>query len=179
MPLSPAAQRFLAGPLLSETDEEARVGLSKVLRETIAPAGASLIAQGVPNDRLWFLIEGSAEIVRIQGGEDKLIARIEAPGIFGATTFFRPGGVGATVSIRTTTPVTLLTLDHEGHDRLRREQPRAAESLALATIRVLAERFDQIDLRVTEYIASHADDHPRSNEWAGFRARLFGEPNII
>ncbi len=176
MALSAAAERFLSGPLLAEVDADARLALSRALVEDRAPDGARLIEQGRPNDRLWFLVQGIVAIVRRVGGEDQVLARFEAPGIFGATSFFRP--TPPTASIRASSDVTFLTLDHTGHDRLRRDEPRAAEALSLAAVRALAERFDLLDVRFTEYLASHAD-HPRGNEWSAFRARLFEEPNII
>lgn len=177
MPLSDAARKFLAGPILSEIDDDARLALSQSLHEENARAGTTLIAEGKPNDRLWFLIDGTADIVRRNADGEQNIARIEAPGIFGATTFFRP--TPPTVSIRATSDVALLTLSHADHDRLRLDSPRAAEALALATVRVLAERFDLLDHRLDEFITSHAPDHPRSSEWGTFRARLFEEPHII
>ena len=178
MALSAAAERFLSGPLLAEVDADARLALSRALVEDRAPDGARLIEQGRPNDRLWFLVEGAVAIARRIGGEDQVLARFEAPGIFGATSFFRPNNP-PTASIRAASGVAYLTLDHAGHDRLRRDEPRAAEALALAAVRALAERFDLLDVRFTEYLASHADDQPRGNEWSAFRARLFEEPNII
>jgi len=177
MSLSDAAQRFLAGPLLSEIDDEARVALSRALKEDHASQGTDMIAEGKANNRLWFLIGGTAAILRHDQHGELPIARIEAPGIFGATTFFRPSP--PTVTIRATSDVALLTLNHADHDRLRSASPRAAEALALATVRVLAERFDLIDQRITEFMASHGSDHPKSTEWTVFRARLFEEPNII
>lgn len=177
MALSDAAERFLSGPLLAEVDDEARLALSRALKDERARLGARLIEEGRPNDRLWFLVEGTASVLRRIGGEEQAIARIEAPGIFGATSFFRPTRPNA--SIRATSDVALLTLDHAAHDRLRRDEPRAAEALALATVRALAERFDRLDLRFTEFLAEKADGHPRANEWSAFRARLFEEPNII
>ncbi len=179
MALHAAAERFLSGPLLAEVDADARLALFRALKEGHARAGARLIEEGRPNDRLWFLVEGTAAVVRRVEGADQAIARIEAPSIFGATTFFRP--TPPTASIRATSDVSLLTLDHAAHDRLRRDEPRAAEALALATVRALAERFDLLDGRFTEFLLSHPDDHgqPRDNEWSTFRARLFEEPNII
>ena len=179
MVLSAAAERFLAGPLLAEVDDDARLALFEATEEGFHRAGASLVAQGTPNGRLWFLIEGVAAIVRrpgVNGDDEEAIARIEAPSIFGATTFFRP--TSPTVTIRAATEVAVRTLDHAAHDRLRRDQPRAAEALALATVRALADRFDLIDLRVAEFLHARADQH-RSTEWTRFRARLFEEPNII
>jgi CRP-like cAMP-binding protein len=177
MALSAAAERFLSGPLLAEVDADARLALFRALEQDHARAGARLIEEGRPNDRLWFLVEGTAVVARRVEGIDQVIARIEAPGIFGATTFFR--GLPPTASVRTTSDVSLLTLDHPAHDRLRRDEPRAAEALALATVRALAERFDLLDGRFTEFLLSHPEDHPRGNEWSSFRARLFEEPNII
>jgi CRP-like cAMP-binding protein len=177
MVLSASTERFMSGPLLAEVDADARLALFRALKSDRATAGARLIEEGRPNDRLWFLLEGTAAVVRRVDGTDQTIARIEAPGIFGATTFFRP--TPASASIRATSDVTLLTLDHAAHDRLRRDEPRAAEALALATVRALAERFDLLDARFTEFLLSHPDDHPRANEWSTFRARLFEEPNII
>jgi len=70
----------------------------------------------------------------------------------------------------------LLTLYHPAHERLRREDSPAAEALAVAAVRVLSERFNELDRMFTDYMARHPDDHPKVNEWAGFRARLFEEP---
>jgi CRP-like cAMP-binding protein len=172
-----AAERFLSGPLLAEVDDDARRALFKALKPEHAVKGTRLIEQGRPNDRLWFLVEGSAAVVRRVEGAEHPLARIEAPGIFGSTTFFRP--TPPTFSIRAAADVSLLTLDHAAHDRLRRDEPRAAEALALATVRSLAERFDRLDLRFAEFLASHPDGHGQANEWSAFRARLFEEPNII
>jgi CRP-like cAMP-binding protein len=81
-------------------------------------------------------------------------------------------------TIRASSDLTLWTLDHPAHDRLRRQDPRAAEALALAVVRTLSERFDLLDRKVSELMAEHDDDHPRVTEWARFRARLFEEPSL-
>ena len=52
------------------------------------------------------------------------------------------------------------------------------QALALAVVRILAERFDLLDKRVSDSLAQHADDHPKVTEWSNFRARLFEEPNL-
>jgi CRP/FNR family transcriptional regulator, cyclic AMP receptor protein len=168
-----AAERFLAEPLLADVDAESRREVLACLSEGRARAGSTLLEQGRPNDRLSFLVEGSATVERSwPGGRKEVLAHLSAPGVFGTTSFFRPNP--PTVTVRATTDVRLLTLDHPAHERLRREHPRAAEALALATVRVLCERFDLLDQRVSDSLARHAADHPRDTEWSGFRARLFG-----
>jgi CRP/FNR family transcriptional regulator, cyclic AMP receptor protein len=172
-----AAERFLAAPLLADVDPELRRVVLDRLEENRAPAGAVLLEQGRPTDHLSFLIVGSATIERVfPDGRKETLATLHAPAIFGTTSFFRPNK--PTFSVRATTDVWLLTLDHPAHERLRRENPKAAEALALATLRVLAERFDLLDQRISEYLLQHSDDHPKVTEWAGFRARLFEDSNI-
>ncbi len=172
-----AAERFMAAPLLADVDREARVALLEALVEARAPAGAVLLEQGHPNDHLSFLIEGVVTVERVLAGHRKeVLATLTAPALFGTTSFFRPNA--PTVTVRATTDVRLLSLYHPAHDRLRRENPRASEALALAVVRVLAERFDLLDHRVTDLLAEHAGDHPKVTEWSNFRARLFEETNI-
>ena len=167
-----AAGRFLEVPLLAGVDAEARRALLEVLVESREPAGSPLMREGRPNDRLHFLIEGSVEVVRSRPGRpEEVLATLAAPSVFGETSFFRLKP--PIVSVRAATPAWLLSLDHEAHDRLRRDDLRAAEQLALAAARVLAERFDLLDRRISDDLDRQADGPRRANEWASFRARLF------
>jgi len=167
-----AAERFLAAPLLAEIDPASRRAVLDSLAEEHAPAGAVLLEQGRPNDQLAFLIEGSVNVIRPSPeGRVENVATLTAPSVFGETSFFR--STPAIVSVRAVQPVWLLTLDHAAHSRLRRENLKAAEQLALAAARVLSERFDMLDKRISDYMAQHPDGHPRATEWSNFRARLF------
>ena len=172
-----AAERFLAAPLLAGVDLEARRAVLECLREGGAREGALLLEQDHPNDRLSILIEGTAVVERTYpGGRKEVLASLTAPAVFGTTSFFGPNP--SSVAVRATSDVAVLTLDHPSHERLRRANPRAAEALALAVVRVLAERFDMLDKRVTESLAEQEHDHPKMTEWSGFRARLFEESSL-
>ncbi|GAC1473687.1 MAG: hypothetical protein NVSMB9_22750 [Isosphaeraceae bacterium] len=171
-----AAGRFLSAPWLADVDPKERPTILEALVEDRAPAGAVLLAQGQPNDHVSFLIEGSATIERRKaGGPLETLAMLNAPSVFGTTSFFCPNP--PTFSVRAATPVWLLTLYHPEHDRLKRVAPLAAEALAVAVIRVLSERLNELDQMFTEYMERHPDDHHKMSEWAGFRARLFEEPS--
>ena len=171
------AEQFLAAPLLVDVDLDARRALLAMLEEGHAPAGAILLEQGEPNDRLSFLIAGSAVIERSHpGGRKETLAHLNAPAVFGTTSFFRP--TPPTITVRASTDVCILTMGHPAHDKLRQEDPRTAEALALAVVRILAERFDLLDKRVSDFLAQHAGDQPKTTEWSGFRSRLFEEPAI-
>ena len=172
-----AAERFLSAPFLAGVNPALRSALLALLSEERAAARTVLLAQGQPNDHLSFLIEGAVTIERVfPEGQKETVTTLSAPAVFGTTSFFRP--TSPSVSVIATTDIWSLTLYHPAHEQLRRENPRAAEALALAAVRVLAERFDVLDKRVSEYLAGQGDDPPKATEWSSFRARLFEEPHI-
>jgi hypothetical protein len=170
-----AVDRFMKAPWLAEVDREPKLALLNALSEERAKAGTILLAQGQPNDHLTFLIDGSVDLERtFENGRKDLVTTLNAPAVFGTTSFFQPKP--PTVTARARTDVWMLTLYHPAHDALRRDSPRAAEALALAVVRTLSERFDLIDRMFTEYILSHPDVPPKTaSEWSRFRARLFEE----
>jgi CRP/FNR family transcriptional regulator, cyclic AMP receptor protein len=173
-----AGRRFMTAPWLVEVDRETKLALLNALAEERAKAGAVLLAQGQPNDRLTFLIEGSVELERtFSTGRKEIVTTLATPAVFGTTSFFQPKP--PTVTARALTDVWMLTLHHPAHDRLRRENPRAAEELALAVVRTLSERFDLLDKLFTDYIAHHPDAWGNAgSEWSRFRASLFEEHKI-
>lgn len=169
-----AAEEFLAAHWLAELDRATKQAVLESLVEEKALKGALLLAQGQPNDHLAFLIKGSVELERtFANGRKELITILNAPAVFGTTSFFQPQP--PTVNVRAESDVWMLTLYHPQHDALRAGNPRAAEALAVAVIRILSERFDLLDTLFTEFIAKHHDESPRVSEWANFRARLFEE----
>jgi CRP-like cAMP-binding protein len=172
-----ATERFMMAPWLAEVDPEIKKAICHVLVETRAPAGATLLAQGQPNDHLMFLIEGTAVVERgFRNGHHELIIPLNAPAVFGTTSFFLP--TPPTVSVRATSDVWVLSLFHPAHETLRRNNPQAAEAIALAVVRALSERFDLIDKLFTQRITLQSSEPVRQSEWAGFRTRLFEEHGI-
>jgi CRP/FNR family cyclic AMP-dependent transcriptional regulator len=169
-----ASERFMAAPWLGEIDQESKRAIFSALVEARAPSGAILLAQDQPNDHLSFLIEGTASVERILASERReVITRLASPAVFGSTSFFRPQP--PSVSVRATSDVWLLSLYHPAHEALRAADPRAAESLALAVLRAVSERFDLMDQYIVEFLARHSNEPEKLSEWARFRARMFEE----
>jgi CRP-like cAMP-binding protein len=173
-----AARRFMAAPWLVEVEREPKLALLNALTEERAAAGTVLLSQGQPNDHLTFIIDGTVELERTFGnGRKEIITTLTAPAVFGTTSFFQPKP--PTVTVRARTDVWMLTLHHPAHNALRRDNPRAAEALALAVVRQLSERFDLIDRLFTDYIAQHHEVPGNTvSEWSRFRARLFDEHRV-
>ena len=169
--------RFLAAPWLEEVDQSIRRRIWLTLQARSAPIGTMLLAQDQLTTQLWFVAQGSVAVERTRPGmlsRPEILAELEGPAIYGTTTFFRDARPSMT--IRTTTPTHGWILDREAYQRLRAEDPPAAEALALTVVKVLSERFDMLDDRLTRLMADHHDDHHRVTEWANFRSRLFEEP---
>jgi len=172
-----ATERFMMAPWLAEVDPEIKKAICNALVEARSPAGATLLAQGQPNDHLAFLIEGSVLIERdFQNGHRELIIPLTAPAVFGTTSLFLP--TPSTVSMRATSDVWVLSLYYPAHETLRRTNPQAAEAIALAVVRALSERFNLIDKLFTQRILQSSSEPVRQSEWAGFRTRLFEEHGI-
>jgi len=169
------ATRFLDGPWLEEVDSSIRLIIWNALEERSESPRTPLLEQNRPNDRLWFVASGSVAVERSKpGGRPEILAELQGPAIYGTTTFFRDSL--PTMTIRATTPIQGWTLERSSYDRLRADHPEAAEALTLTIVRVLSERFDLLDRRLTSMMADHDGDRPRINEWANFRSRLFEEP---
>jgi CRP/FNR family transcriptional regulator, cyclic AMP receptor protein len=172
-----ASQRFMAAPWLGEVDSDSKRAILESLVEARAAKGAVLLEQDQPNDHLSFLIAGTAQIDRtFPDGHREVITTITALSVFGTTSFFRPDP--PSVAVRATSDVWMLSLYHPEHEALRRENPRAAEALAVAILRALSERFDLMDRLFTDFFRKHRDEVVRTSEWAGFRARLFDESGV-
>ena len=172
-----SASRFLESPWLDGVDPLIRRRIWQTLRERSEPIGTALLAQDQPTTQLWFVAEGSVAVERTKPGKSnrpEILAQLDGPAIYGTTTFFRDARPSMTV--RTTTPTHGWTLDRASYERLRTEDPLAAEALALTVVKVLSERFDMLDHRLTSLMADHHDNHHRVTEWANFRSRLFEEP---
>ena len=172
-----AADRFLVAPFLGDLDARARQELLNVLQEHRADAGAVLLEQGEPNDRIFFLIGGTVAISRRSlDGRDEPILDLHAPTAFGETAYFqrRP----QLVTVKAATDLHYLVLLRDAHEVLRRIDPRTSEQLAAAAVRVLASHFELIDQRIAELIARQPDPGSETTEWDRFRARLFGESTL-
>ncbi len=172
-----ATERFMAAPWLAEVDPETKRVICGSLVESRGSAGATLLAQGQPNDHLTFLIAGKADIVRtFSSGRREIITDVTAPAVFGTTSFFQPKP--PTVTVTATSDVWTLSLYHPAHEAMRASNPRAAEALALGVVRALSERFDLIDKLFSEFTMQHSDEPARKSEWAAFRTRLFEDRGI-
>jgi CRP-like cAMP-binding protein len=169
-----AMERCQSAPWIQALDHEARTRLEGVVREVRVEPGSVLFAEGQTNDRVFVLLDGTVAVHRTYTGHaPELVTRITPPGLFGTTTFF--GGKPSRVEARAETPVWVLVLDRAQFDALSEADPRTAAQFARSVIGDLAERFDALDRRVSEFLAHPPSDARRRNEWLEFRSKFFEE----
>ena len=150
-------------------DPGLRRALLAILAEERAPAGAVLLEQGQPNDHLSFLIEGiDRDRADLPRGDEGDRGHAVSPGRLRDDVVL-PADVAERLGPRHGRRLVLDAVPPRARAAPPRD-PRAAEALALAAVRVLAERFDVLDKRVSDYLAGHDDDPPKATEWANFRA---------
>lgn len=75
-------------------------------------AGETIVRQGTPADKLLIMVEGEAEVVREELGQERSIATLSAGQLYGEAAIMRDQPRSA--SVRATTDSRLLTLDRGG-----------------------------------------------------------------
>jgi uncharacterized protein YhbP (UPF0306 family) len=75
-------------------------------------AGETIVRQGTPADKLLIMVEGEAEVVREEHGQERSIATLSAGQLFGEAAIMRDQPRSA--SVRAKTDAKLLTLDRDG-----------------------------------------------------------------
>lgn len=169
----PARAHFMKAAWLPEMEKKSQLALLEVLQEGRAETNQKLMTAGQPNGSITFLLEGTVAITRPypKHGEE-LVAKLQGPAIFGVTSFFSPNA--SIVTARCETPIWYLKLDRAPYKRLREAQPCVSEQLSLGLLLVIAEQFDVLDRKVSEFLASHPQTN-RVSEWNEFRSKIFSD----
>jgi small-conductance mechanosensitive channel/CRP-like cAMP-binding protein len=108
--------------------EETRRGLASDLRYTPFAAGETITHEGALEDGLYMLVSGQA-VVRIgAGGEVREVARLAAGQFFGEMSLMT--GEARTASVVAATDVVCYRVDKPAFERILRETPSIADSIA-------------------------------------------------
>ncbi|MBV9193815.1 MAG: cyclic nucleotide-binding domain-containing protein [Solirubrobacterales bacterium] len=85
--------------------------ITTTLQGQTAAAGDTIVRQGTPADKLLIVVEGQAEVVRDDNGQERQIATLGAGDLFGEVAIMRDQPRSA--SVRATTDIKLLTLERD------------------------------------------------------------------
>ena len=124
-------------PIFAEIGVSAASDLAEILEDNILPAGCTLFSEGQAGDRFYVIVEGQVAIGKALDSGQELLLAMRGPGeFFGEMSLLDPDGL-RTATVRTRTPVRLLSLSRADFDRLLQERP----TLALEMMRVLSLRL--------------------------------------
>ena len=119
-------------------------------------AGEAVFQEGEVSRALWLLLDGKVEVdLNVPKAGEREIAELNAPSMFGESSFFHSHPHSATV--RTLTPVRLLKLDRQRFDQLVADNNEAALRLGVKAAEILAGRLYQTDRFVEKLLESQAD----------------------
>jgi CRP/FNR family transcriptional regulator, cyclic AMP receptor protein len=119
-------------------------------------AGQTILQEGEVSRALWLLLDGTAEVdLEVPKAGERVIAELNAPSIFGESSFFHSHPHSATVKSRTAT--RLLRLDRTRFDQLVSENNVAALRLGVKAAEILAGRLFQTDRFVEKILESQMD----------------------
>lgn len=101
--------------------------------------GTTIMRRGTPSDSVYFVREGSVEVLDEAMGEPVVLARVGPSGVFGEVGFV--DGRDRTQDVVAATDCRLLRLRREAFIRLRDAEPVVFAKLAIALAELLARRF--------------------------------------
>lgn len=97
--------------VITDLPAQATDNITASLQSIEVPAGETIVRQGTPADKFFILVEGEAEIVRDEDGEQTQVASLGAGQIFGEVAIMRDQPRAATV--RATSDARLLALERD------------------------------------------------------------------
>lgn len=156
-------------PAFERVDGAQLQSLSAVGEELVFPAGTDIIVMGSRGDRLFLLLEGSLDILRVDGSAERKLATIEPPAIFGEMELLT--AAPRTATVRSTTPARVFALPFEQLRRRLDDGDVAALQLMRSIAVVLAKRLSATVQKLSEVENDSAGK--RKAELRDFRQKLF------
>jgi ABC-type multidrug transport system fused ATPase/permease subunit len=131
LPIQP--RRLARIPLFAELGSADLEALARRLSVERYRTETNIVRQGEPADRLFFVAEGEVEVlVADQQGRERFVTKLAEGTYFGEIALLGDASARRTATVRSLTPVTLLSLHKEDFQSLLKTQPRIAETVARA-----------------------------------------------
>ncbi len=97
--------------VITDLSTQGGEAITASLQHLEVPAGETIVRQGAPADKFFIVVDGEAEIVRDEAGQQKLVASLSAGQLFGEVAIMRDQPRTATV--RAKGDVRLLALERD------------------------------------------------------------------
>ena len=170
MPTAVVETLLEVAPVFANFSEQDRKDILEVaVEETYAPE-MEIVSRGTAARSMYVVAEGTVEILESSDfDEHTVLGTLIPPCTFGELPFFER--TDHAVTVRTITPVRVLSIERSGFDRLLERQSIAAYKLALNVLLKLGEQMRRIDEWIDQELIR--SDPTRQEVWAEFRAKLY------
>lgn len=157
-------------PIFAGLTAEERAELLDIAGEETYAAGLEIVSRGSFARNLVVLAEGTVEVLEGEDTDEQAaLATLIPPCSFGEVPFFEASEYHVTV--RTLTPVRLLSIERSGFDALIKKQSLAAYKVALNVLLKLGDQMRRVEDWVAEVLGHN--DLSKKQQWAEFRAKLY------
>lgn len=134
--------------------------------------GETILREENSTQNLWIIVRGRCQVVKATKTGARELAVLESCAVFGEMSFFNPAPHSA--SVRALTNGEIMRLSRESYDELEISGSTAAAKIAVNTVKVLAERLQQMD-EFTGRLVDQLDVSGHKKEWWDFRSKLYSE----
>jgi len=114
--------------LFAGLDDDTLMEVASICEEMTVPAGALIIRQGQPGDKVYLMQEGSVGIYHDEGDPTRYLAVPQAPAVFGEMAILSQGHV-RTANVKAITKLRLLAVPIPAFDPFMHRFPKLKENL--------------------------------------------------
>jgi uncharacterized protein YhbP (UPF0306 family) len=107
--------------VFSDLPEAKLAGVAARLGQETVDPGSDVVRQGDPGDRFFMIVEGSVDVLREDGGNERKLASLGPGHFFGEMAILR--GEPRSATVRATQRTTLLAMDADAFRRLLESSP--------------------------------------------------------
>jgi ATP-binding cassette subfamily B protein len=114
------------------------VGLAAALETLEVGPGEVIVRQGAPADRFYIVVDGAVDVIRLEEGEERTLARLRRGQFFGEMAILRD--IPRTATVKSVRSTTLLAMDRDTFRDLVAQSLTTAETFE----RLVQQRLDDI-----------------------------------
>lgn len=112
--------------------------LAEALETVEVGPGEVIVEQGAPADRFYIVVDGAVDVIRLDEGEERTLARLKRGQFFGEMAILR--NMPRTATVRSVRPTTLLAMDRDSFRNLVGRSLTTAETFE----QLVQQRLDEI-----------------------------------
>ena len=134
--------------------------ISKHMHVSRIESGDTVFSQGDPGDKMYFIVDGTLDILKTVDGQAEKKIAVQAPGgSIGEMAVI--GGFSRTATVKACSDATLLTLSRRRLNHICETRPKIGVKILMAIARLLSNHLRDTSQELLEFISPLAANAPR------------------